>query len=181
MPGVVILILNVLKKAGTECLFIWCYIMKSKNGKYFVGTSAPEKSNSGVFFNFLKLNLWYFSFKSFLSALILIIIILFSVISCGCTGDEPDTGKGSDVCRDYSGVCSCAGDCYDCQDFDSKSDAQKCYDYCMSIGKGDVHSIDKDSDGVACNSVLEEDTPVREEPDYRNPDSVTKHDVSGES
>jgi hypothetical protein len=111
---------------------------------------------------------------------ILIIFLVFSVVSCGCTSDEPDTGKGSDACREYSGVCSCAGDCYDCQDFDSKSDAQRCYDYCMSIGKGDVHGIDKDSDGVACNSILEEDTPVREEPDYKNPDSMTKHDAISE-
>ena len=81
-------------------------------------------------------------FKRSVFAGILVIILVFSVISCGCTSDEPDTGKGSDACREYSGVCSCAGDCYDCQDFDSKSDAQRCYDYCMSIGKGDVHGID---------------------------------------
>ncbi|UUX93039.1 hypothetical protein [Methanoplanus endosymbiosus] len=116
-------------------------------------------------------------FNRYIFAGILMIILILSVISCGCTDNEPDVVKGSDACSDFSGVCSCAGNCYDCQDFDSKSDAQRCYDYCMSIGKGDVHGIDKDSDGVACNSVLEEDTPVREEPDYKNPDSMTKHDA----
>ena len=54
------------------------------------------------------------------------------------------------------GVCSCAGNLYNCSksDFSSKSAAQACYDYCISIGAGDVHDLDRNHDGGACDSGL---------------------------
>ena len=52
-----------------------------------------------------------------------------------------------------SAVCSCSGDIYNCGDFSSHSEAQACYDYCKSIGKGDIHKLDNDKDGDACESL----------------------------
>ncbi len=46
--------------------------------------------------------------------------------------------------------CSCNGNYYNCDDFDSQTDAQSCYDACIADGKGDIHDLDSDSDGTAC-------------------------------
>lgn len=49
--------------------------------------------------------------------------------------------------------CSCSGNQYNCADFASHASAQACYNYCISIGRGDIHRLDSDSDGVACESL----------------------------
>ena len=49
--------------------------------------------------------------------------------------------------------CSCSSNQYNCADFSSHASAQACYDYCISIGRGDVHKLDSDSDGSACESL----------------------------
>jgi uncharacterized protein YraI len=51
------------------------------------------------------------------------------------------------------GVCSCSGDLYNCDDFGTHAAAQACFDYCRSLGHGDVHRLDRDNDGVACESL----------------------------
>jgi micrococcal nuclease len=50
-------------------------------------------------------------------------------------------------------VCSCAGDQYNCDNFGSHSSAQSCFNYCKSVGVGDVHKLDRDRDGIACESL----------------------------
>lgn len=50
-------------------------------------------------------------------------------------------------------TCACHEDIYNCTDFESQAAAQVCYDYCVSCGAGDVHRLDRDSDGVACESL----------------------------
>lgn len=47
-------------------------------------------------------------------------------------------------------VCDCSGDIYNCADFSTHAQAQACYNYCVSIGRGDIHGLDGDNDGVAC-------------------------------
>ena len=42
--------------------------------------------------------------------------------------------------------CNCDGDTYNCGD----SLAQTCYGYCLAQGKGDVHRLDADNDGIPC-------------------------------
>jgi len=51
-----------------------------------------------------------------------------------------------------SGVCDCSGNIYNCADFSTHDAAQSCYEYCISQGKGDIHRLDGDSDGQACES-----------------------------
>jgi hypothetical protein len=48
------------------------------------------------------------------------------------------------------GVCSCGGDTLNCSDFSSHSSAQACFNYCVSVGRGDIHRLDRDNDGSAC-------------------------------
>jgi endonuclease YncB( thermonuclease family) len=50
-------------------------------------------------------------------------------------------------------VCSCSGNIYNCSDFSTHAAAQACFDYCKSQGHGDVHRLDGDNDGVACESL----------------------------
>lgn len=50
-------------------------------------------------------------------------------------------------------VCSCSGNLYNCSDFSTHAQAQSCYNYCVSLGYGDVHRLDGDNDGVACESL----------------------------
>lgn len=51
-----------------------------------------------------------------------------------------------------SKTCDCSGNLYNCADFSTTSTAQSCFDYCKSLGKGDVHRLDADNDGLACES-----------------------------
>jgi len=47
-------------------------------------------------------------------------------------------------------VCSCTGDIYNCDDFPSHRAAQACFDYCLNQGRGDIHRLDRENDGRAC-------------------------------
>jgi len=51
------------------------------------------------------------------------------------------------------GSCSCSGDSLNCGDFGSWSSAQSCYTYCIAQGAGDIHRLDGNNDGSACDSL----------------------------
>lgn len=52
-----------------------------------------------------------------------------------------------------SGPCLCDSDRYNCSDFSTHAAAQACFDYCVSLGRGDIHKLDRDNNGVACESL----------------------------
>ena len=47
----------------------------------------------------------------------------------------------------------CSYNAYNCSDFKTQAEAQRVYDYCMKKVGYDVHRLDKDKDGVACESL----------------------------
>ncbi|MBN1168053.1 MAG: MBL fold metallo-hydrolase [Methanospirillaceae archaeon] len=49
--------------------------------------------------------------------------------------------------------CDCSKPGYFCSDFPLENGltCQQCYDYCKSLGKGDIHSLDENEDGIVCN------------------------------
>ena len=47
-------------------------------------------------------------------------------------------------------ACDCSGDLYNCTDFTTQVAAQACFDYCMQEVGYDVHKLDRDEDGIAC-------------------------------
>jgi len=49
--------------------------------------------------------------------------------------------------------CNCTGPDLNCDDFATQEEAQRCYDYCVSQGYGDVFGLDRDNDGIACESL----------------------------
>jgi hypothetical protein len=52
-----------------------------------------------------------------------------------------------------AGCTACAADTYNCSDFDTQADAQSCFDYCMELVGYDVHRLDADNNGVACEAL----------------------------
>ena len=52
-----------------------------------------------------------------------------------------------------AGPCACTGVDLNCEDFASQLDAQACFEYCRSLDYGDVHGLDADNDGVACEDI----------------------------
>jgi hypothetical protein len=50
-------------------------------------------------------------------------------------------------------VWDCSSNLYNCSDFAWQWQAQQCYDYCMAQVGTDVHRLDADEDGAACESL----------------------------
>jgi len=49
--------------------------------------------------------------------------------------------------------CPCYGDVRNCSDFATQAEAQACYDHCVAEVGYDVHHLDSDGDGEACESL----------------------------
>jgi len=48
-------------------------------------------------------------------------------------------------------ICDCSENLYNCDSFDSMNvSPQSCFDYCNSLGVGDIHQLDADEDGNVC-------------------------------
>jgi len=54
----------------------------------------------------------------------------------------------------YCKTCwDCSGNIYNCGDFSSQAEAQACYKYCLLQTGKDIHRLDGDNDGIACESL----------------------------
>ncbi len=52
-----------------------------------------------------------------------------------------------------AGCSICSYDAYNCSNFSTQASAQSCHDYCFAIVGYDVHGLDSDGDGEACESL----------------------------
>lgn len=50
-------------------------------------------------------------------------------------------------------VYECSFDAYNCSSFQTQPEAQAVFDYCFDLGFGDVHGLDGDNNGLACESL----------------------------
>lgn len=66
------------------------------------------------------------------------------------TDAPPVTATLSPMSTKVPIACSCSGNTRNCSDFSTREQAQACYDYCVSQGRGDIHQLDHDHDGEAC-------------------------------
>jgi hypothetical protein len=66
--------------------------------------------------------------------------------------------------RQGSGACYCSSDIYNCNNFDNQADAQSCFNDCQAIGRGDIHGLDEDIDGLACEELPPGPTPTATRP-----------------
>lgn len=64
-----------------------------------------------------------------------------------------EAGAGMWSRPDLVGPCDCDRNLYDCRDFQTQSEAQTCYDYCMETTGRDVHRLDGSGTGRACKSL----------------------------
>ena len=63
------------------------------------------------------------------------------------------TKRGNNVTLEPPKVCSCNKNIYNCSDFKRQWDAQQCYLYCLGIRNKDIHRLDGDDDGRACEAL----------------------------
>jgi len=47
----------------------------------------------------------------------------------------------------------CSSDVYNCSNFTTQAEAQSLFDFCVNEGSGDIHQIDSDGDGLACEGL----------------------------
>jgi len=50
-------------------------------------------------------------------------------------------------------VCDCSGNVYNCENFNTQGGAQACFGYCWTVRGYDVHRLDGDNDGIACEAL----------------------------
>lgn len=51
-----------------------------------------------------------------------------------------------------SAPCPCVADTLNCGDFANQPAAQACFDYCMATVGRDIHRLDRDGNGIVCES-----------------------------
>lgn len=78
-----------------------------------------------------------------------------ALTSGGGSGGSSGGGSGSapQPTAPSGAVCACHADTYNCGDFSTQAQAQACYNYCVSLGRGDIHRLDGDGNGRACESL----------------------------
>ena len=69
--------------------------------------------------------------------------------------EEQDTSGNEEVVEEQEPVVSadCSYNKYNCSDFSTHSEAQSTYQYCVNQGVGDIHDLDRDGNGSACESL----------------------------
>ncbi len=69
------------------------------------------------------------------------------------TVDEPETQPEQQPSETTTNNCECSSDSYNCKDFSTHAQAQSVYECCMTQVGYDVHGLDGDDDGKACESL----------------------------
>jgi len=101
--------------------------------------------------------------RSLITTIVLILIILIVVFGFGFFGGKQgqkegascNFGIGKTFCWIWQKTTletqyDCSSDVYNCGDFTTQAEAQEVYDYC---GPEDVHGLDRDGNGEACEGL----------------------------
>lgn len=70
---------------------------------------------------------------------------------CSAYDDEEEEEDSEDEEESSNYICS--SNYYNCSDFNTHEEAQEAYDHCISLGYGDIHRLDADNDGIACETL----------------------------
>lgn len=78
---------------------------------------------------------------------IALFVVLFFLVNfnVGNNLDNPSMNESVD----------CSTDIYNCEDFTNCEEARVVFDKCMNFTSSDIHGLDLDKDGIACNSLCE--------------------------
>ena len=73
----------------------------------------------------------------------LIFLLTFLILITGCSTLNQEITKQKQTCY-------CRADKYNCNDFKSRKEAREVYKCCMDKIGRDIHKLDGDRDGLAC-------------------------------
>lgn len=83
---------------------------------------------------------------------VIVLIVLFGLVVAGLLLVRLKFKSATDNVNINDEI-DCSSDIYDCNDFSDQEIAQITYKKCISEVGHDVHNLDKDSDGIACESM----------------------------
>lgn len=78
----------------------------------------------------------------------IIFLLIFLVLISGCSINQ--TPKQKITKPKLKQTCSCRSDRHNCDDFETGWEAQQMYECCMQKVGYDIHQLDRDDDGRAC-------------------------------
>ena len=78
----------------------------------------------------------------------LITILFILLVLTGCVASQ--ASESAVLESKTATACSCRSDRYNCDDFKTRREAREKYKCCMQKVGYDVHNLDGDSDGIAC-------------------------------
>lgn len=135
-----------LKKSGSV------FVLKIDKGKLKIQSKYPQS----VFISFsgpVSYNLWATPGKSTLEMRVGTYKYEFWADGKNYEGSVAITKKGGTLILEPPKVCECSKNIYNCSDFKYQSEAQACFLYCNGqVGK-DIHRLDGDHDGRACEAL----------------------------
>lgn len=88
--------------------------------------------------------------KKFLKTFSIIFLVLVFTITAFAGAKTKSKTKSK---TESKGSYICSSNYYNCKDFGTHDEAQKLYEYCVKQGSGDVHDLDRDEDGMACEDL----------------------------
>jgi len=71
---------------------------------------------------------------------------------CGNIDDDRKMPKLTPQSESFSGTWTCTKNLYNCSDFSTQAEAQSAFEACGGV-TNDIHRLDRDRDGVACESL----------------------------
>ncbi|MFH1720940.1 MAG: S-layer homology domain-containing protein, partial [Patescibacteria group bacterium] len=80
-------------------------------------------------------------------------VILYNMFYDILTADEAEEMVDEAAAEDEAVVYDCTSDLYNCADYTTEAEAQAVYDYCMTEVATDVHALDADENGLACEEL----------------------------
>jgi hypothetical protein len=86
------------------------------------------------------------------------------VQAAGISDNLVERGQPASIPPRQGDACYCGSDIYNCNNFRDQQDAQICFDYCQSVDRGDVHGLDADGNGLACEELPAGPTPTATRP-----------------
>ena len=78
---------------------------------------------------------------------------LWAENTCNESEEETITGDENSVIEDATTDYVCGSNIYNCTDYSNQSEAQQVYDYCKAQVGTDIHKLDGDNNGLACESL----------------------------
>ncbi len=95
---------------------------------------------------------WGWIIMGILAAILIILTVIFLVIPAFSEGENNSYEVSSNISQNEETEVICVTDTYNCDDFPNQFEAQMTYNRCLRLF-GDIHRLDNDGDGEACESL----------------------------